>query len=157
MISAPDVGRLELDRLVSRKVLRHSSTVDRVAKPPGTHVRRLAWTAAGASAGGLLRYWVHHIWPGRALAATLVITAVAAVLIGFAVVAPIRASVKTVLVSAGGAAASISAVATQAVSVTPTQSIFGLAGYLVCVLAGVLLGMLMAFSVSRNVERAERN
>jgi fluoride ion exporter CrcB/FEX len=122
------------------------------------HVRQLAWTVAGASAGALVRYWVHQTWPdtGSVLASTLVLTAAAAVSIGFPLVAPIRAPMKTVLIAAGGAAGSISAVTTQAASATPTQSIIGLAAFFVCAVGGVLLGMLVALPVLRNAEPAER-
>jgi len=119
-----------------------------------THVRDLVWTVVGASAGGLARYWVDQMWPGmgRELAATLVLTAAAAVLIGFALVASIRVPIKTVLIAAGGAAGSISAVATQAASATPAQSLIGLAAFFVCAVAGVLLGMLVACSALRNAQ-----
>jgi fluoride ion exporter CrcB/FEX len=134
------------------------STVDRVVKSEGMHVRELAWAVAGASAGALVRYWVDQMWSGmeRALMPTLVLTAAAAVLVGFALVASIRAPIKTVLVAGGGGAASISAVATQLTSATPAQSIIGLAAFYVCAVAAVLLGMLVAFAVLRNVQREER-
>jgi fluoride ion exporter CrcB/FEX len=128
-----------------------------MVKSRGTHVRELAWTVAGASAGGLVRHWVDQIWPGtgRALASTLVLTTTAAVLIGFALVTSIRAPMKTVLVAAGGAAASISAAATRAASATPAQSVIGLAAFFVGAVVGLLLGMLVAFSAG-NAEREER-
>ena len=116
-------------------------------------MRELAWTMAGASAGGLVRSWVGQMWPGHALASTLVLTAAAAVLIGLALVASIRAPMKTVLIAAGGAACSISVVATQAALATPVQSMIGLAAFFVCAVAGGLLGMLVALSVLREERR----
>jgi hypothetical protein len=93
---------------------------------------------------------------GCGLASTLVLTGAAAVLIGFALAASIRAPMKTVLIAAGGAAASISAVATQAASATPAQSVIGLAAFFVCAVAGVPLGMLVTFAVLQNAQREER-
>jgi fluoride ion exporter CrcB/FEX len=120
-------------------------------------VRELAWTVAGASAGNLARHSVDPIWPdsGRSLAATFVLAVVAAVLIGFALVASIRAPMKTVLFAAGGAAGSISAVATRAATATPAQSVSGLAAFFVGAVVGVLLGMFVALSVA-NPEPVER-
>lgn len=63
---------------------------------------------------------------------------------------------KTVLIAGGGAASSISAVAALAASATPMQSLIGLAGFFVCAVSGVLLGMLAAFSVPRNARYEER-
>jgi fluoride ion exporter CrcB/FEX len=132
--------------------------VDRLLKPRGTRVRELAWTMAGASAGALVRYWVYQMWPGmeRALVSTLVLTAAAAAFVGFALVASIRGPMKTVLVAAGGAAGSLSAVATQAASATPGQSVIGLAAFFACAVAGVPLGMLVAFAILPNAQREER-
>jgi fluoride ion exporter CrcB/FEX len=149
-------SRIDCSLYSSRAIRDATSTVDRVVTSRGTRVPGLASTAAGALAGSLVRYWVDHMWPGRALAVTLVLTAAAAVLIGFALVASIRAPMKTVLIAAGGAAGSISAVATQAASATPTQSIIGLAAFFVCAVVGVLLGMLVAPSVLPNAQREER-
>jgi fluoride ion exporter CrcB/FEX len=114
----------------------------------GNDVRELAWTVAGASAGSLARHWVDPIWPGtgRSLANTFVLAAVAAVLIGFALVASIRGPLKTVLVAAGGAAGSISVAATRAASATPAQSVIGLGAFFVGAVVGLLLGMLVTFS-----------
>lgn len=119
-------------------------------------VRELAWTVVGASAGSLVRHWVDLTWPGRALVSTLVVTAVAAGLVGFAFAASIRASMKAVLIAAGGAAASLSAIATRAASALPTESIINLAVFFVSAVTSVLLGMLLASSVSRNAQRDER-
>jgi FtsH-binding integral membrane protein len=120
-------------------------------------VRELAWTVAGASAGSLARHWVDPVGPdsGRALAATFVLAAVAAVLVGFAHVASIRASMKTVLFAAGGATGSISAVATRAATATPAQSLSGLAAFFFGAVIGVLAGMLIALFAA-NPQRAER-
>jgi fluoride ion exporter CrcB/FEX len=128
-----------------------------VVKPTGNDVRELAWTVVGASAGNLARHWIDPIWPGsgRSLAATFVLAAVAAVLIGFALVASIRAPTKTVFFAAGGAAGSISAVATRAATATPAQSLSGLATFFVGAVVGVLLGMFLALTVA-NPERVER-
>ncbi|MGH3959098.1 hypothetical protein [Mycobacterium sp.] len=92
---------------------------------------------------------------GRTLAATLVLAAAAAVLIGFAVAASIRAPTKMVLIAAGGAAGSISAVVTQVASATPVQSVIGLASFFGCAVGGVLLGMLVPLAVLRNAQREE--
>jgi fluoride ion exporter CrcB/FEX len=120
-----------------------------------THAPELAWTVAGASAGSFTRYEAGQLWPdaGRGLASTFVVTAGAAVLIGFGLVADLRASIKTVLLAAGAAAASISAVATQAASATPVQSAICLGSFFVCAVTGVPLGMLAAFCVARTERR----
>lgn len=117
-----------------------------------THVSELVWTVAGASAGGLARYWVDQVsrGTGHELVAALLLTAAAAMFIGFALVASIRLSTKTVLIAAGGAAASISAVVTRAASATPAQSVISLAAFFLCAVAGVFLGMLVAFVPLRN-------
>lgn len=122
-----------------------------------TQQRELAWTVAGAAGGSLLRYWVSQMWPatGGALAPTRVLQAAAAVFIGFALVAPIPTRWKTVIIAAGGAIASISAVATEAASATPTQSVIGLIALFVLGVAGLALGMLVALSVLRNAQREE--
>ena len=119
-------------------------------------MRELAWTVAGASAGSLARHWVDPVGPdsGRSLAATFVLAAVAAVLVGFAHVASIRASMKTVLFAAGGAAGSISAVATRAATATPAQSLSGLAAFFIGAVVGVLAGVFIALSAT-NPQRAE--
>lgn len=123
----------------------------------GTHVRELAWTVAGASAGSLARHWVDPIWPGsgRALANTLVLTAAAAVLVGFALAASVRAPMKTVLVAAGGAAGSISIATARAAAATPEQSAISLAAFFVAAIGGLVLGTMMASSAG-NHEREER-
>jgi fluoride ion exporter CrcB/FEX len=128
-----------------------------VARSLGNDVRELAWTVAGASTGNLARHWVDPIWSGsgRSLADTFVLAAVAAVLIGFALVACIRVSMKTVLLAAGGAAGSISAVATRAATATPAQSGLALAAFFAGAVIGVLLGMFVAFWAA-NPKRAER-
>lgn len=124
---------------------------------PGNDVRELAWTVAGASAGNLARHWVDPIGPGlgRSLAATFVLTTVAAVLIGFARVACIRASMRTVLFAAGGAAGSVSAAATRAATATPVQSLAVLATFFVGAVVGLLTGMWVALRTA-NPRRAER-
>jgi fluoride ion exporter CrcB/FEX len=124
----------------------------------GDDARDLAWTVAGATAGALARYGVGQMWPGRgqALGPTAVLAAAAAGLIGFAFVASLRLPMKKVLIAAGGAAGSISAAATQAASATPVQSIVGVAAFVGCAVAGLLLGMLLAWSVLRNAQRKER-
>jgi hypothetical protein len=128
-----------------------------VVRSPGTEVRELAWTVAGASAGSLARHWVEPLGPdsGRSLAATFVLAALAAMLVGFAHVASIRASIKTVFLAVGGAAGSISAVATRAATATPAQSLSGLAAFFSGAIAGVLAGMFIAL-LAANVQRAER-
>jgi fluoride ion exporter CrcB/FEX len=120
-------------------------------------VRELAWTVAGASAGNLARHCIDPTGPGsgRSLVPTFVVAAVAAVLIGFALVASIRAPIKTVLFAAGGAAGSISAAATRAAIATPAQSALGLAAFFVGAVVGLLLGMFVALAAA-NPERAER-
>ena len=112
----------------------------------------------GATAGGLARYGVGHVWSGRgqALWPTVVLAAAAAGLIGFVLVASLRPPMKAVLMGAGGAAASISAAATLAASVTPVQSIIAVAVFVAGAVAGLLLGMLLARSVLRNAQREER-
>lgn len=89
------------------------------------------------------------------MAATFVLAAVAAVLVGFAHVASIRASMKTVLFAAGGAAGSISAVATRAATATPAQSLSGLAAFFIGAVFGVLAGMFIALFAT-NPQCAER-
>jgi sulfite exporter TauE/SafE len=128
-----------------------------MVRSPGNDVRELAWTVAGASAGSLARHWADPIWPGsgRSLAATFVLAAVAAVLIGFALVACVRAPMKTILLAAGGAAGSISAVATRAATATPAQSASGLAAFFVGAVVGLLSGMFIALCTA-NPHRAER-
>ena len=120
-------------------------------------MRELAWTVAGASAGNLARHWVDPIWAGdgHALAATFVLAGVAAAIIGFALVASLPAPMKTVLIAAGGAAGSISAVATRAATATPGQCLTGLAAFFVGAVVGVLLGMFVALCAT-NPQRAER-
>ncbi|MEY8014807.1 hypothetical protein [Mycobacterium servetii] len=122
----------------------------------GTQVRELAWTVVGASAGSLARYWVAQLWPGRMLEAMLGLTAAAACVAGFALLAPLRAAVRTVLLAAGGAAASISTMATLVASATPVHSMLVLAGFFGCAVAGVLVGMLAVPSVPPTVQRDER-
>lgn len=124
----------------------------------GTELGGLAWTAAGATLGGLVRYWIGRAWPGAgpALASTVVLAVVAAAVIGFALVAAVRTPVKSGLIAAGGAAGSISAAATQAASATPVQSIIGLTAFVLGATAGLLLGMLVAIGVLRNAQRKER-
>lgn len=124
-------------------------TTDRIANSRGTLARELTWTVAGASIGGVVRYRVAELWPGRVLASTLVLTAAAAVLIGVGRAASICTPLKWAMIAAGGAAASISAVATQAALATPTQSIVVLAGFFGCAVAGLLLGMLVGFFLLR--------
>ena len=128
-----------------------------MVRSTGNHLRELTWTVAGASAGSLARHWADPIWPasGRSLAATFVLAAVAAVLIGFALVASIRTPIKTILFAAGGAAGSISAVATRAATATPAQSASGLAAFFVGAVVGLLLGMFVALYTA-NPQRAER-
>jgi len=128
-----------------------------VVTTQGTHVRELAWTVAGASAGSLARYCVAQIWPGRMLEALLVLTAAAAGVAGFALHATLRTSVRTALLAAGGAAASISTMATLAAAATPARSVILLAGFFACAVAGVLVGMLVGPSVPSNVQRDERH
>lgn len=119
-------------------------------------VRELAWVVAGASAGSLVRHWVDLTWPGRALESMSFLTAAAAGIIGFAFTASIRPSLKAVLIAGGGAAASISAVATRAASALPTESMLNLAIFFISAVPSALLGMLLAFSISRNAQRDER-
>ena len=90
------------------------------------------------------------------MASTCVVTAIAAAFVGFAIVASIRATMKAVLAAAGGAAGSISAVATHAASVLLTHSLVDLAGFFVCAVASVPLGMLVAIAVLGNPQREER-
>jgi hypothetical protein len=116
-------------------------------KPTGNGVRELAWTVAGASAGNLARHWVD---PGRSPEATLVLAAVAATLIGFALVASLPAPMKTVLFAAGGTIGSISAVATRAATATPAQSVLGLGAFFVGAVLGLLLGTVVPFSVAKH-------
>jgi hypothetical protein len=89
------------------------------------------------------------------LAATFVLAAVAAVLIGFSLVASIRAPMKTVLFAVGGAAGSISAVAIHAATATPAQSVSGLAAFSVGAVVGMVVGMSGAL-FSANHQRAGR-
>ena len=133
-----------------------SSTVDCVVTSRGTLARQLAWTVTGATAGSLVRYCVYLMLPGARACINLILAAGAAGLVGFALVVSIRAPMKTVLIAGGGAASSISAVAALAASATPMQSLIGLAGFFVCAVSGVLLGMLAAFSVPRNARYEER-
>ncbi len=120
-------------------------------------MRALAWTVAGASAGSVARRLLDPVWPGpgRSLANTFVLAAIAATVIGFALVGSSRAVVKTALVAAGGAAGSISAAATRAVTATPAQSVLGLAVFFVGAVVGVQLGIFVALAV-RNPARRER-
>lgn len=119
-------------------------------------MREFAWTVAGASVGGLVRCWVHQLSSDRGLAPTLLLATVAAVLTGFGFAASIHARMRAVLLGAGGAAGSISAVATQAASATPVQSLIGLAASFLCAVTGLLLGVLVASAVPRNTQRTER-
>jgi fluoride ion exporter CrcB/FEX len=131
--------------------------INGVARSPGDDVRELAWTVAGASAGNVVRHLIDPIWPSSArnLADTFVLAAVAAALIGFALVACIRVSMRTVLFAAGGAAGSISAVATRAAAATPAQSGLVLAAFFAGAVIGVLSGMFIALAVAKP-KRAER-
>lgn len=141
-----------------RSLLRHREESYSV-QARGMELRELAWTAAGATIGGLVRYWAGRMWPGAgpaALASTVVLAVAAAALIGFALVASLRTPMKTALIAAGGAAGSISAAATQAASATPLQSIVGLAAFVLGAAAGLLLGMLVATTMPRNAQRKER-
>jgi fluoride ion exporter CrcB/FEX len=132
-----------------------SSTVDRMARLRGASARELAWTAVGAAAGSLARLWVDHMWVGQ-LGARLLCVAVAAMLVGFAFVASVRAPLKAVLLAAGGAAGSISIVATQAASATAAQALIGLGAVFVCVVPALLLGMLVASSAFPHARQQER-
>jgi fluoride ion exporter CrcB/FEX len=120
--------------------------VNGVVRSQGNDVRELAWTITGASAGNLARHWLDPLWPGSegALSATATLAAVAAAIIGFALVAGVRTSTKTVLLAIGGAAGSVSAMATRAATATPAQSVLALAAFFVGVVIGVLLGMFSA-------------
>ncbi|OBI05570.1 hypothetical protein [Mycobacterium scrofulaceum] len=120
--------------------------------------RELAWTVAGATVGGLMRRWAAHTWPGAipALASTVVLVVTAAALIGFALLASLRAPTRAALIGVGGAAGSISAAATQAASATPVQSLIGVTAFVLGAAAGLLLGMLVALAVARNAQRKER-
>jgi fluoride ion exporter CrcB/FEX len=133
-----------------------SSTVDRVVTSRGAHAREFVWTVAGATAGSFVRFWVDRAWPGHALESMLVVTSVAAAFVGFALIASIRATMKAVLAAAGGAAGSISAVATQAALALPVHSLVDLAGFFVCAVASVPLGMLVAVAVLGNPQPQER-
>lgn len=110
----------------------------------------------GAWAGSLARYWVAHVWPGRALAPMFVLTAAAGGVVGFALLAPLRAPVRTALLAAGGAAASLSTMATLVAAATPAQSMIRLAAFFACAVAGVLVGMLAAPSAPTGVQPDER-
>lgn len=119
-------------------------------------VRVLAWVVVGASAGSLVRHWVDLTWPGRALESMSFVTAVAAGIVGFAIAASIRPSLRAVLIAGGGAAASIGAVVTRAASALPAESILHLAIFFISAVPSALLGMLLAFAISRNAQRDER-
>lgn len=86
----------------------------------------------------------------------LVVTAVAAAVAGFGLVASLPTPVKTVLIAASGAAGSISAAATLAAAAIPAQSMIELASFFVCAVCGVPLGMLVAFSVLPDAQREEQ-
>lgn len=116
-----------------------------MVKLRGTFPRELAWTVAGASAGGLARHWVDVVWPGarHALPDTLVVTVVGGMLVGFALAASIRTPFTIVLAAAGGAAGSISAATVRAASATPTQAMICLAVFYVAAIAGLLSGAMV--------------
>jgi hypothetical protein len=84
------------------------------------------------------------------------VTAAAAGILGFAFAASIPPSVKAVLIAAGGAAASISAVVTRAASALPTESVLNLGIFFISAVPSALLGMFLAFAISRNAQRDER-
>ncbi|MEB3980341.1 endo-1,3-alpha-glucanase family glycosylhydrolase [Mycobacterium sp. 663a-19] len=63
-------------------------------------MREFAWAAAGAAAGSFVCFWVDQLWPRRGFASVLVVAAVTALLVGLALVALIRAPLKTVLIAA---------------------------------------------------------
>jgi hypothetical protein len=123
---------------------------------PGNEGRLLAWTVAGASAGSLARHWFDPVWPatGSSLANTFILTTTAAILIGLALASK-RTAVKTVLLAAGGAAGSVSIVATRAALATPAQSVIGLVAFLVGAAVGTLLGMSLSLYAA-NRAREER-
>src|SRR5689334_2946111 len=96
------------------------------------HTGGLAWLAAGASVGGLVRRVVDRTESDMvvALLLPLVLMATAAALVGLASVRSLRQPLWAFLVGAGGTAGSIGAAATRAVSATPVEAAVGLAGYL---------------------------
>jgi hypothetical protein len=125
--------------------------------PRGKPVREIAWLIAGASAGALARHSVDQVRPdtGVALLLTLLLTTMAAALIGFASAMPVGLRARMALLGAGGTAGSLSAAATRAASATPVQAAIGLAGYLAGVVVGFAVGVLAALFV-RNSQRQER-
>jgi fluoride ion exporter CrcB/FEX len=130
--------------------------VNGVVRSQGNDVRELAWTMTGASAGNLARHRLDPLWPGSEGSpwATAILAAVAAGMIGFALVAGIRISTNTVLIAIGGAAGSVSAMATRAATATPAQSLPALAAFFVGAVIGVLLGMFSALRAA-NPRRAK--
>lgn len=134
-----------------------SSTVGGVVTSQKAPVRELAWAIVGACVGAVVRHWVDLRWPGHPLQSMCAVTAVGAGVAGFALAASMRASTKAVLIGAGGAAASISAVAARSASALPAESLLDVVIFFVAAVPSAWLGMLLGFSFSRSAQRDERH